>query len=144
MFGQIIVNDQYVLSILHPFFSDRTSGIRCDILQRSKFTGSGCYNGCIIHGSVFFQCLYDIGNGRCFLTDRYINTFYILTLLVDDRVNRDRCLTGLTVSDDQLTLSSSDRHHGVNCLDTCLKRGIYALSVDNSGSYSFDLTEFPA
>ena len=65
-----------------------------------------------------------------------------LSLLVNNRIDRDRCLTGLTVSDDQLTLSSSDRHHGVNCLDTCLKRGIYGFSLDNTVGNTLDLSEF--
>ena len=42
------------------------------------------------------------------------------SLLVDDRIDRNRCLTGLSVTDDQLTLSTSDRHHGIDCLDTGL------------------------
>ena len=31
--------------------------------------------------------------------------------LVDDRVNRDRCLTSLSVTDDQLALPSTNRDH---------------------------------
>lgn len=38
------------------------------------------------------------------------------------------------VSDDQLTLSSSNRDHRVNCLDSCLERLLYGLSVADTGS----------
>ena len=61
-----------------------------------------------------------IGNGRCFLTDGNVDTVNALTLLVDDGIDRDGGLTGLTVTDDQLSLSAADRNHGVNCLDTGL------------------------
>src|SRR5699024_6299971 len=42
-------------------------------------------------------------------------------LLVDDRVDTDSRLTGLTVTDEQLTLPATDRSHGVDRLDTGLE-----------------------
>ena len=45
---------------------------------------------------------------------------HTLSLLINNGINGNCRLTGLSVTDDQLTLSSSDGHHGVNCLNTCL------------------------
>ena len=89
---------------------------------------------------MFFQCFHDGSNRGRFLADRNVNTFYVLTLLVDDRVDRDRGLTGLSVPDDQLTLTSSDRDHRIDRLDTCLQRCINGFSGDNTGCHTFDLT----
>ena len=62
------------------------------------------------------QCLHKVGNGRCFLTNRYINTIYWLALLVkvfliNDCINSNGCFTCLTVANDKLTLATSDRNH---------------------------------
>ena len=62
--------------------------------------------------------------------------------LVDDRIDRNSGLTGLTVTDDQLTLTSSDGNHGVDCLDTCLERRVYALTSDNTTCHTLNLAEF--
>ena len=43
-----------------------------------------------------------------------------------------RIVSGLAVADDQLTLPSSDRDHGVDRLDARLKRLFYRLSFDDS------------
>ena len=81
---------------------------------------------------MFCQCRYDLCYGRCFLTDSNINTDDIFPLLVDDRIGCDRCLTGLTVSDDKFTLSTTDREHGINGKNTCFHWCINGLSVYDS------------
>ena len=52
-------------------------------------------------------------------------------LLVDDRVDGDRGLTGLPVADDQLTLTAADRRHRVDGLDASLQRLGHRLPVDD-------------
>ena len=64
-----------------------------------------------------------------------------LALLVDNGINGDRSLTSLTVTDDQLTLATTDRDHGINCLNTGLQRGIYGFSLDNAVSHTLDPAE---
>ena len=102
--------------------------------------GGTCNNRCVCHCAVLCQSLHDICYGRCLLTDCNVNTVYALPLLIDDRIDRDCCLTGLSVADDQLTLSSSDRNHGVNRLDTRLKRCVNRLTGDNARCDSLDLS----
>ena len=91
---------------------------------------------------MFGQCIYQFCNRRCFLTDGYIDTIYrraclIETLLVDDGIHCDGSLTGLTVTDDQLTLSTSDREHGVDRQDTGLHRNTDRFSLNNTRCFSF-------
>ena len=84
---------------------------------------------------MLLEVLYQCSNGRCFLTDSYIDTIYWLAslieaLLVDDGIHCDGSFTGLTVTDDQLTLSTTDRNHRVYRLQTSLKRFLYWLTID--------------
>ena len=65
---------------------------------------------------MLLQVLNKSRNGRCLLSDCHIYTIYGLTslvetLLVDDGVDSNGSLTGLTVADDKLTLTASDRNH---------------------------------
>ena len=63
-------------------------------------------------------------------------TRFISLTLVDDRIHGDGGLAGLTVSDDQLTLSPSDRNHGVDGLDAGLQRLVDGLPVDNARRFT--------
>ena len=54
-----------------------------------------------------------------------------LSLLVDDRVDRDRGLAGLPVADDELALAAADRRHGVDRLDARHQRLLDALPLDD-------------
>ena len=58
--------------------------------------------------------------------------------MVQDGVERDRRLTRLTVADDQLTLSSSDRNHRVDCLDTRLHGFLDRLAIDDARCRALD------
>ena len=60
------------------------------------------------------QCIYNFGNCRCFLSDCNIDTDYIFAFLIQNCVQSNGCLSRLTVSNDQLTLSTTDRKH---CID---------------------------
>ncbi len=44
----------------------------------------------------------------------------------------NRRLAGLAVTDDQLTLTTADRDHRINCLDARLERLAYRLAVNNA------------
>ena len=61
-------------------------------------------------------------NGRGFLPDRNVHAAYLLggvtalpvRLLVQNGIDRNRGFTGLTVTDNQLTLATANRDHRVN------------------------------
>src|SRR5690606_28755225 len=54
-------------------------------------------------------------------------------LLVDDRVDRDRRLARLAVTDDQLALTTADRDHRVDRLETGLQRLVDRLAGHDAG-----------
>jgi hypothetical protein len=59
-----------------------------------------------------------------------------LLLLVDDRVDRDRGLAGLAVTDDELALATPDRGHGVDGLEAGLQRLVHRLALHDVGACS--------
>ena len=73
-------------------------------------------------------------------TDGYIDTNNACALLIDDGVQTDRGLAGLTVTDDQLTLTAANRDHGVDRLDTGLERHINGSTLDDARCGHFDRT----
>ena len=141
MFTQVIINNQYVLSVLHPLFANGTSCIRSDVLQRSQIRSCGNYNGSVIHGSELLQRLNNVGHRRCLLANGYINAVNTLAFLVNDGINGNGCLTGLTVADNKLTLSPSNRNHGVNSLDSGLEGSIYGFPLNYAVSHTLNTAE---
>src|SRR5690606_22804233 len=55
-----------------------------------------------------------------------------------DGVDRNSRLTGLAVANDQFALATTDRHHGVDGLDTGLQRLRNGFTGNNAGSNLFD------
>src|SRR5690606_24927763 len=73
-----------------------------------------------------------VSNCRLLLSDRNVDTDHVVVLLVDDRIDRNRRLTSLTVTDDKLPLTTADRDHRVDRLDTCLHRLMNRFTVHNA------------
>ena len=72
---------------------------------------------------------------RSLLANGHIDAVYrfsllIEMLLVDDGVDGDGRLTGLSVADDELTLSAADGNHGVDGFQSCLQRLLHGLAID--------------
>ena len=57
--------------------------------------------------------------------------------MVDDGINGNRGLTGLTVANDEFALATANRNHGVNCEDTGLHRLFNRLTLMNAGCLEF-------
>ena len=118
--GQVIVDNQCVSACITEIFTDGGTGKGCKILQCSRVSSCSRSHHCIRHGAFFAQNVYNIGHGGACLTSCHldaINRFpgFIVGTLVDDRVNCNRCFSRLAVADDQLTLPTTNRNHGVYC-----------------------------
>ena len=61
------------------------------------------------------------------------NLTVVPPLLVQHSIESDSSLSGLTVTDDQLTLATSDGHHGVDGLETGLHGLLDGLAGQNTG-----------
>ena len=71
-------------------------------------------------------------DGRLALADRDVHADQVAVLVVDDRVDRDRGLAGLTVADDQLALAAADRDHRVDRLQAGQHRLLHRLALDDA------------
>ena len=136
---QIIVYYKRMQSAIPEIFANGGSGKRSIILECGRLCSRSSYYYSIGHGSVFTQYLHGIGNSRSFLAYCYIYAIngialLIIGFLINYSVYGNSSLTCLTIADDQLTLTSADRNHGIDSLKTCLKSLIYRLSVNNARS----------
>src|SRR5690606_18089756 len=81
------------------------------------------------------------GDRRALLTDGDVDAADLLLrvarlpvgLLVQDRIDADRGLAGLTVPDDQLALAAADRGHRVDRLEAGLQRLLDGLALHDAG-----------
>ncbi len=88
------------------------------------------------------QTLDDLGDGRPLLPDGDVDAVQLLLLvgavveplLVDDGVDGDGGLAGLTIADDELALPASDRHQRVDGLDAALHRLAHGDARDDAWS----------
>src|SRR3546814_7397458 len=80
---------------------------------------------------VFFELAHDVGDRAGLLADRDVDALHARRLLVDDRVDRQRGLAGLTIADDQLALTAADRHHRVDGLVAGLHQLVDRLAGDD-------------
>ncbi|OIQ73296.1 hypothetical protein GALL_450690 [mine drainage metagenome] len=140
MLREVIEDDEYALALVHPVLADGRAGIRREVLE-AGWVGCGCCNdGRVFECAGFFKSRTDRCNRGALLADCHVDALDLLLrvaglpvlFLVDDRVDRDRSLTGLAVADDELALPAADCSHGVDGLDTSL-HGLFNWLTLNDG-----------
>ena len=140
--GQVVVDDQDVLTLFSEIFRHSAARIGCHVLQGSRFrSGSGNHDG-IFHGPRAGQLVYQLYHGGIFLSDGNVDTDHVGVSLIDDGIDGNFGLTRLAVADDQLTLTATDGDHTVDCLDSRLEGNRHALPLNDTGSFRFDGTGF--
>ena len=115
-----------MLSVVTEPLSHSASREGGEVLKGSGLGGSGSNDDSVLHSVVLLESLHQLSDSRTLLTDGNVDTvqllFLILTivppLLVEDGVDGNSGLPGLTVTNDQLTLTTTDRNHSVDGLDT--------------------------
>ena len=95
----------------------------------------------VVHRSVL-QGLDDAGDGGSTLSAGDVDADDVAALLVDDRIDRDSCLTGLSVADDQFALTTTDGGHRVDRFDTGLQWLLHRLTLSDARSHELDRTAF--
>ena len=136
--AEVIVDNQYVLALLHEILAHRAAGVGSDILQRSQLRSRGGDDNGIVHRAGICQRLDELRHGRTLLADGDVDADDVLAALIDDGIGRDGGLAGLAVADDQLTLATADGDHRVDGLDAGLQRNADAFAFDDAGSRGFD------
>ena len=111
LFGQVIIYNQCVFTAVAEELAHSTTCIRCDILQSRSFRSSRSNHNRVFHCTMLFQFAYYVSNRRRFLTDCNINTDNACTFLVNNSIQCYGCFTCLAVTNDQLTLTATNRNH---------------------------------
>lgn len=141
LLGEVIVDNKSVLAVVTEPLAHGTAGERSNVLQRSSLGGSGSNDDGVLHGVVLLEGLDELSDGGTLLTDSNVHTVQLLALvvavvpplLVQNGVKGDGSLSGLTVTDDQLTLATADGHHGVDTLQTSLDRLVDGATRQDTG-----------
>ena len=119
---QIIEYNQHVFSLHHIILCNGSCHIGCQEQCRRKVIIQCCQNNGIIHSSTFLKLLIDSFYIFLDLSDGNIDADHIFALLVCNGIQSDLGLTGLFVTDNQLTLAFTDRVDQIDPGDPGLER----------------------
>lgn len=111
-------------------------------MEGSSLGGGGGNDDGVLHGIVLLKGLDELSDGGTLLTDGDVDAVKLLglvagvvpTLLVEHGIKSDGSLTSLTVTNDQLTLTTADGNHGIDGLETSLDGLGDGLTGKNTGS----------
>jgi hypothetical protein len=128
LLGQIVVDDDGVAAVVTEPLTHGTASKGSNVLQRGSLGSSSSDDNGVLEGVVLLQSLDELSDSRTLLTDSNVDTVQLLgllgssvdALLVQDGIQSDSSLTGLTVTNDKLTLTTADGHHGVDRFETSL------------------------
>src|SRR5690606_19315125 len=146
LLGEVVEDDQDVLALVHPVLADGRTGVGGDVLVARGVGGRGGDDGGVLHRARLLQAGTHLRDRRALLADGDVDAAHLALgvarqpalTLVEDRVDGDRGLTGAAVADDQLTLATADRRHGVDRLDAGLQRLLHGLPLDDRGGLQFE------
>jgi hypothetical protein len=116
LLGKIVVDDEGVSAVVSEIFTDGAAGIGGQVLKWGGVGSGGGHHDGVGHGTVFSENFHQVGHGGTLLADsdvdavqHFVGVVVIeVSLLIQNCVNGDGGLTGLSVADDQLSLSSAD------------------------------------
>src|SRR6202042_459227 len=96
--------------------------------------------------ALLFEHLHELRDGRALLPDCDVDAIEldvlvrlgVQRLLIEDGIERDRSLAGLTVADDQLALAAADRDQRVDGLETRRHRLADRFARNDAGRLDVD------
>ena len=118
LLGKIVVDDKSVLGVITEELANSAAGVGSQELERSSIGGSSSDDDGVLHAVSLLEKAADVRDGGALLADGDVDAVEglgVVTgledgLLVDDGVDSDGGLAGLSVTNDQLTLATADRH----------------------------------
>lgn len=117
------------------------TGEGSNVLQRSGLGGSGGDNDGVLHGVVLLKCLDELSDSGALLADGDVDAVKLLglvgalvpTTLVKHGIESNGSLSGLAITNDQLTLTTANGNHGVDRLETSLHGLLDGLTGKDTG-----------
>jgi len=148
LLGQIVVDDEAMSSSVHEVLSQGDTRVGGQELNTSGLSGSGSHDAGVCEGSVGLEKSVNSGNIGAPLSDRDVDRDHgvlshdllVDSGLVDDGRHSNRGLTSLSISDDQLSLSSSDGDQDIYTLETSKHVVVDRGSGDNIGGHLLNLS----
>lgn len=142
LLGQIVVDDQGVAAVVTEPLTNGSASEGGNVLQGSGLRSSGGNDNGVLQGVVLLKGLDELSDGGSLLTNGDVDTVQLLvlvgggvpSLLVEDGVQGDGSLASLAITNDQLTLTTADGHHGVDGLETGLHGLVDGLARENARS----------
>ena len=136
LLGQIVEDDESVLTVVTEEFAHGAARVGSQVLQRSSIGSSGGNDNAVLHGIGVSETLDDLSDGGSLLANGDVNaeklllvvTGFVESLLVDDGVNGNCGFAGLTIANDQLTLTTTNGYQRIDGLDASLKK-IFKKSI---------------
>ena len=117
---EIVVDDEAVLARVSEELADGAAGVGSEELQGSSLGGGGSHDDGVLERVVVAEHLHDVSDGGSLLADGNVDAVELLgvldvavnegALLVQDGVDSDGSLAGLSVANDQLSLASANRN----------------------------------
>ena len=133
LLGEVVVDDERVLAVLHPVLAHGAAGVGGEVLERGRVAGRGHDHHGVLEGMVLLEGGHGLGHRRVLLADGDVDALHALAGLVDDGVDGHGRLARLAVADDQLALAPADGRHGVDGLDAGLHGLAHRLAADDAG-----------
>ena len=131
--GQVVIDDEDILALLHKGLAHSAAGIGGDELQRRGVGGTGVDDDGVFQRAVFLQDAHHLGNFALLLADGDIDADEVGVALVDDGVNGDGGFACGAVADDEFPLAASDGDHRINGLDAGLDGGVHGFADHDVG-----------
>ena len=139
---QIVEDDESVLTVVTEEFAHGAARVGSQVLQRSSIGSSGGNDNAVLHGIGVSETLDDLSDGGSLLANGDVNaeklllvvTGFVESLLVDDGVNGNCGFAGLTIANDQLTLTTTNGHQRIDGFDTSLR--VEKLSLKSINRFS--------
>ena len=142
---KVIENDKDVLTLVHPVLTNCATRVGSHVLVAGGIRGRRSNDRRVLHCSGLLKSRANRSDRRPLLTDGDIDASNLLVnvagkpvvTLVNDRVQSDCGLTGLTVTNDELTLTTTDRNHRVDRFQAGLQRLVNRFTHHDTGSLEF-------
>src|ERR1022692_1023662 len=141
---QIVIDDQRVPLGVAEIFAEGCRRIRRNVLHGRGFRGRRRHHDGVLHRTRVFQNLHHLCDRGPLLPDRIVDADQVIALAVDDGIEGDGGLSGLTVADDEFALTAANRNHAVDRLQSSSHGLAHRLAVNHAGSQTLQSDELIA
>ena len=118
LLGKIVVDDEGVLAVVSEVLTNSAARVRSQELKRGSLRSGGSNDNGVLKGVVIAEDLHNVSDGGSLLANSDVDAVESLSviavgviegrLLVDDGINGDGSLSSLSVTNDQLSLASTN------------------------------------